>query len=133
MIHVIIIFNKWGFPDRGKGILLSPETRTISCRHARPRHSHFCSSRGVFHWPASPYTRCAGLSDAVTCIDIMAAFDDGLDRMDDGVDMLWISLGGPASPYFADLMSIGAFHAMKKGIFVSMHGSWERRHDVYRG
>lgn len=50
-------------------------------------------------------------------IDIMAAFDDALD---DGVDMISLSLGGPASSYFKDVMAIGAFHAMKKGIFVSM-------------
>ena len=50
-------------------------------------------------------------------VDIMAAFDDAIA---DGVDVISISLGAPALSYFEDLLSIGAFHAMEKGVFVSM-------------
>ncbi|KAG6639213.1 subtilisin-like protease SBT5.4 [Carya illinoinensis] len=47
--------------------------------------------------------------------DIMAAFDRAIH---DGVDVLSLSLGGPPSSYFQDGLSIGAFHAVKKGIVV---------------
>ncbi|TKY56800.1 Cucumisin protein [Spatholobus suberectus] len=46
--------------------------------------------------------------------DILAAFDDAIA---DGVDILSVSLGGFSDlNYFRDVMSIGAFHAMKNGI-----------------
>lgn len=47
--------------------------------------------------------------------DIMAAFDTAIH---DGVDVLSVSLGGDASNYFDDGLSIGAFHAVKHGIVV---------------
>ncbi|XWS51682.1 hypothetical protein CRYUN_Cryun11dG0004200 [Craigia yunnanensis] len=47
--------------------------------------------------------------------DIMAAFDAAIS---DGVDVLSVSLGGDASEFFEDGLSIGAFHAVKKGISV---------------
>ncbi|XP_016650123.1 PREDICTED: cucumisin-like [Prunus mume] len=49
--------------------------------------------------------------------DILAAFDDAIA---DGVDILSVSLG-PASPddYFRTPITIGAFHALRKGILTS--------------
>ncbi|XP_042513349.1 subtilisin-like protease SBT4.10 [Macadamia integrifolia] len=49
--------------------------------------------------------------------DILAAFDDAIE---DGVDVLSVSLGSPFITSFAeDVVSIGSFHAMKKGILTS--------------
>lgn len=49
-------------------------------------------------------------------MDILAAFDDAID---DGVDLISISIGGPSRSYFDDPISIGSFHAMKKGIMTA--------------
>ncbi|EFJ21295.1 hypothetical protein SELMODRAFT_417798 [Selaginella moellendorffii] len=46
---------------------------------------------------------------------ILSAFDMGIH---DGVDIISASLGGSAGDYFLDSTSIGAFHAMQKGIVV---------------
>lgn len=49
--------------------------------------------------------------------EILAAFDDAIA---DGVDIITVSLGGSsASPFDADTIAIGAFHAMAKGILVT--------------
>lgn len=48
--------------------------------------------------------------------DILAAFDDAIA---DGVDILSVSLGGPPFPFFDDVIAIGSFHAMKKGILTA--------------
>ncbi|KAK9727175.1 hypothetical protein RND81_05G263500 [Saponaria officinalis] len=45
--------------------------------------------------------------------DVMAGFDDAIA---DGVDMISLSLGGVASQFHEETISIGAFHAMAKGI-----------------
>lgn len=49
--------------------------------------------------------------------DILAAMDDAID---DGVDMLSLSLGPtPPQPiYFENSISIGAFHAFRRGIVI---------------
>ncbi|XVE70719.1 hypothetical protein DITRI_Ditri10aG0093200 [Diplodiscus trichospermus] len=48
--------------------------------------------------------------------DILA----GMDRaIQDGVDVLSLSLGGGSAPYYRDTIAVGAFTAMEKGIFVS--------------
>ncbi|XP_059659574.1 subtilisin-like protease SBT1.5 [Cornus florida] len=48
--------------------------------------------------------------------DILAAFDKAVE---DGVDIISISVGGAAQPYFMDPIAIGCYGAMEKGIFVS--------------
>ncbi|CAN6580774.1 unnamed protein product [Malus baccata var. baccata] len=48
--------------------------------------------------------------------NILAAMDTAVE---DGVDVLSLSLGGPSFPFYADGIAIGAFGAIQKGIFVS--------------
>jgi subtilisin family serine protease len=49
--------------------------------------------------------------------DILAAFDQAVS---DGVDVISLSMGGAALvPYYLDSIAIGAFGAMKRGIFVA--------------
>ncbi|KAL5796301.1 hypothetical protein ACOSQ2_001121 [Xanthoceras sorbifolium] len=51
----------------------------------------------------------SGCSD----MDILAAFDAAIH---DGVDVISISIGGATQDYAADSISVGAFHALRKGI-----------------
>ncbi|KAG6660338.1 subtilisin-like protease SBT1.3 [Carya illinoinensis] len=48
--------------------------------------------------------------------DILSAVDRAVD---DGVNVLSISLGGGVSPYYRDSLSIAAFGAMEMGVFIS--------------
>ncbi|KAM5572673.1 subtilisin-like protease [Rosa sericea] len=48
--------------------------------------------------------------------DIIAAMDTAVD---DGVDVLSLSLGGGSAYFYADGIAVGAFGAIQKGIFVS--------------
>ncbi|ONI06852.1 hypothetical protein PRUPE_5G085400 [Prunus persica] len=48
--------------------------------------------------------------------DILAAMDAAVE---DGVDVLSLSLGGPSIPFYGDVIAVGAFGATQKGIFVS--------------
>ncbi|XP_019158643.1 PREDICTED: subtilisin-like protease SBT5.3 isoform X2 [Ipomoea nil] len=47
--------------------------------------------------------------------DILAGFERAIE---DGVDVLTVSLGGDPLPYFQDGLAIGSFHAVKNGIVV---------------
>ena len=49
-------------------------------------------------------------------IDLLAGLDDAID---DGIDVLSISIGGSSNGFFDNPIEIGAFHAMKKGIFTA--------------
>ncbi|KAK4564190.1 hypothetical protein RGQ29_006327 [Quercus rubra] len=49
-------------------------------------------------------------------IDLLAGLDDAID---DGIDVLSISIGGDSHGFFDNPVAIGAFHAMKKGIFTA--------------
>ena len=49
-------------------------------------------------------------------IDLLAAMDDAID---DGVDVLSISISGESNGFFDNPFAIGSFHAMKKGIFTA--------------
>ncbi|CAK7335402.1 unnamed protein product [Dovyalis caffra] len=48
--------------------------------------------------------------------DILAGMDAAVE---DGCDVLSLSLGGPSRPFYDDSIAIGAFGAIQKGIFVS--------------
>jgi hypothetical protein len=49
--------------------------------------------------------------------DILAGFDDAIA---DGVDVISISIGSPfAFEYFSDVIAIGSFHAMRRGVLTS--------------
>ncbi|KAK7392583.1 hypothetical protein VNO78_21026 [Psophocarpus tetragonolobus] len=49
-------------------------------------------------------------------MDLMAAFDEAID---DGVNVISVSLGGNPRKFFSDPIAIGGFHAMKRDIFTS--------------
>ncbi|KAE8731105.1 hypothetical protein F3Y22_tig00002840pilonHSYRG00245 [Hibiscus syriacus] len=55
-------------------------------------------------------------------IDLLAAMDDAIN---DGVDLISMSLWGDSREFFHDSIAIGAFHAMRKGILTSCSGGNE--------
>ncbi|KAK7822089.1 subtilisin-like protease sbt4.15 [Quercus suber] len=55
-------------------------------------------------------------ADGCSDIDLMAGLDDAIN---DGVDLISISIGGDSTSYFDNPIAIGAFHAMKKGILTT--------------
>ncbi|GAB2234134.1 hypothetical protein Droror1_Dr00003371 [Drosera rotundifolia] len=65
----------------------------------------------------APYKVCWPPIQGAECFDsdILAGFDSAIY---DGVDVISVSLGGSAAPYFEDSIAIGAFHAILRGIVV---------------
>lgn len=63
------------------------------------------------------YKVCWTARNTSSCFDadLMAAFDAAIT---DGVDVLSVSVGGGPAEFFRDGISIGSFHAVKKGITV---------------
>ncbi|XP_050259827.1 subtilisin-like protease SBT4.15 [Quercus robur] len=55
-------------------------------------------------------------ADGCSDIDLLAGLDDAID---DGVDLISISIGGDSTSYFNNPIAIGAFHAMKRGILTT--------------
>nr|CAD1844560.1 unnamed protein product [Ananas comosus var. bracteatus] len=68
----------------------------------------------------APYAHLAiyKVCQSIGCLasDILAGMDAAID---DGVDVLSLSLGGDSLLFFNDVIAIGAFSAMEKGVFVS--------------
>ncbi|EFJ24497.1 hypothetical protein SELMODRAFT_414624 [Selaginella moellendorffii] len=58
-------------------------------------------------------------TDSCKEVDIAAGFDDAIN---DGVDVLSISLGGYLAVYSVDVIAIGAYHAVERGIMVFYAG-----------
>ncbi|CAN0890860.1 Subtilisin-like protease SBT5.4 [Linum grandiflorum] len=88
-----------------------------------PRAKIFNSTAGTAKG-GSPKARVASYKVCWTPIDfnqcfdsdIMSAFDAAIN---DGVDVISVSLGGEPSNYFEDAIAIGSFHAVQKGIVVT--------------
>ncbi|CAA0815453.1 Subtilisin-like protease SBT5.4 [Striga hermonthica] len=66
---------------------------------------------------AAAYKVCWDVGDDNVCLmaDIMKAIDVAID---DGVDVLSLSLGGFAASYFEDGLAIATFHAVRRGVVV---------------
>ncbi|KAM1204855.1 hypothetical protein EV1_005847 [Malus domestica] len=87
-----------------------------------PRASVFGNGNGTAKG-GSPKARVAAYKvcwppiDGNECFDadILAAFEAAIN---DGVDVLSVSLGGEAAEFLSDGIAIGSFHAVKKGITV---------------
>ena len=64
------------------------------------------------------YKVCWTMRNLCQDADILSAFDDAIA---DGVDIISLSLGSLRADkdYFNDVISIGSFHAMRKGILTS--------------
>ncbi|KAH7659859.1 Tripeptidyl-peptidase II protein, partial [Dioscorea alata] len=72
---------------------------------------------GAPHARVAMYRVCWRNPVFATCkeSDILAGIDAAID---DGVDVLSMSIGGGPEPYFVDTVAIGSFHATNKGIVV---------------
>lgn len=117
--------------------MTGPINETVELRSARDSDGHgthtASTAAGHFAYKASllgyaegiargmaPRARIAAYKVCWTqgCFDsdILAAFDQAIM---DNVDVISLSVGGGVVPYYLDSIAIGAFAAMKKGIFVA--------------
>ncbi|KAI3814114.1 hypothetical protein L1987_18860 [Smallanthus sonchifolius] len=80
---------------------------------------------GVHSARIAAYKVCWGGSCSE--MDLLAGFDMAIA---DGVDVISVSIGGTPRQLFLDSMAIGAFHAMKKGIFVACSAGNEGPHQL---
>lgn len=60
------------------------------------------------------YKACS--TESCSDMNLLAAFEDAID---DGVDIISISIGGGTMNYFTDPIAIGSYSAMRKGILTS--------------
>ncbi|KAG0564992.1 hypothetical protein KC19_8G155000 [Ceratodon purpureus] len=115
----------------GKGVILSPRdddghgthTASTAAGSMVPNANLFGSANGTARGMApkariAMYKVCWQFTNGEMCLmsDILKAIDDSVA---DGVDIISMSLGGYALPYTKDMLSIGTFGAMNKGVFVS--------------
>ncbi|XP_006841510.2 subtilisin-like protease SBT1.5 [Amborella trichopoda] len=94
-------------------------TASTAAGNMVPRASALGYARGVASGMA-PLARLAvyKVCWATGCFDsdILAAMDSAVN---DGVDVLSMSLGGGAVPYYMDAMAVGSFGAVEQGVFVA--------------
>ncbi|KAE9600937.1 putative tripeptidyl-peptidase II [Lupinus albus] len=93
-------------------------TSTVAGSHV-PNASYFGYASGIARGMV-PQARVAAYKvcweEGCFSSDILA----GMERaIEDGVNILSLSIGGISDPYFRDAIAIGAFAATKRGIFVS--------------
>ncbi|CAN1307525.1 Subtilisin-like protease SBT5.4 [Linum perenne] len=133
--------TKAGVPCNSKGYTRAggkPEESFESARDSEGHGSHTLSTAAGNFVPqvkilnftvgtakgGSPKARVAAYKvcwppiDGSGCFDsdILAAFDAAIN---DGVDVISVSLGGDPADYFEDSVAIGSFHAVRKGIDVA--------------
>ncbi|CAA6672405.1 unnamed protein product [Spirodela intermedia] len=103
-----------------KGYLAAGGTLTASQITSRDTDGHgthtLATAAGRFR-PGGGVQGVLGPTEGGRCFDadILAAFDQAIE---DGVDVLSVSLGHRASDYIKDGLAIGSFHAVKDGITV---------------
>lgn len=125
---------------RGYEAMSGPLNETLEARSPRDTDGHgthtASTAAGRYAARASLLGYAAGMAKGVApkarvaaykvcwasgCFDsdILAAFDRAVA---DGVDVISLSVGGGVVPYYMDSISIGAFGAMERGVFVAASG-----------
>ncbi|KAB1216051.1 Cucumisin [Morella rubra] len=111
-------FNDEGFgppPSKWRGIC--DDTLDFTCNNLAGNFAKGTARGGVPSARIAVYKVCWQNGNGCDDADILAAFDDAIS---DGVDIISISVVAQSiKGYFENSISIGAFHAMKKGILTS--------------
>ncbi|RZC80700.1 hypothetical protein C5167_043278 [Papaver somniferum] len=96
---------------------------THTASTAAGRHRHHASLLGLASGVAAGIAPKARIAAYKICwergcfdSDILAAIDKAVE---DGVDIISLSVGSGAVPYYQDPIAMGSFGAMEKGVFVS--------------